>query len=242
MRTVCIDAGNSSIKIAFLENSAILTSVAFAHDDKAGLEEYLKSLPQIDGSILAAVRNVEATIVEAIKQKSDLFINLSADTPVPVHNLYKTPETLGKDRLAAVVGAYSMFPGKDVLIFDAGTALTIDFLDRNGNFRGGNISPGLNMRFKALHEYTEKIFFCEQSDDYQLIGENSSSAIVSGVQFGMIFEVKNYIDIFVKKYPELVVILTGGDMNFFVNKFETRIFAEPNLVFIGLDKIIKYNC
>ena len=168
-------------------------------------------------------------------------MELTAATPVPINNLYKTPETLGKDRLAAVVGAHSLFPDKDVLVFDAGTALTIDFIDKEGNYRGGNISPGLNMRFRALHDYTQKLFLHSQSDDYQLLGADTPSAIISGVQNGMIFEINHYVHHFVKEFPQLVTILTGGDVNFFVNKIEKRIFAEPNLVFIGLKKIIEFN-
>ena len=168
-------------------------------------------------------------------------MELTADTPVPIQNLYKTPETLGKDRLAAIVGAYSLFPDRDVLVFDAGTALTIDFIDKDGNYHGGNISPGLNMRFRALNDYTQKIFLQSQTDDYKLLGDTTASAVVSGVQNGMVFEVKYYIDHFVKKFPDLVIIFTGGDKNFLENKIERFIFAEPNLVFIGLDKILKFN-
>jgi len=148
---------------------------------------------------------------------------------------------LGKDRLAAIVGAYSLFPDRDILIFDVGTALTIDFLDSNGNYHGGNISPGLNMRFRALNDYTQKLPLLSMSDDYEILGKKTSSAIVSGVQFGMVFEIKSYIDHFVKEKPDLVKILTGGDIIFFENKFESNIFAEPNLVFIGLENIIKFN-
>jgi len=166
---------------------------------------------------------------------------LSAETPVPVNNLYKTPETLGKDRLAAVVGAHSLFPDKNILVLDAGTALTIDFIDKDGNYRGGNISPGLNMRFRALHEYTQKLFLQSQSDEYQFLGCDTASAITSGVQNGIIFEINYYIDHFVKQFPGLVTILTGGDVNFLVDKIKKYIFAEPNLVFIGLMKIIEFN-
>jgi len=176
-----------------------------------------------------------------LSQKASHFIELTAATPVPINNLYKTPETLGKDRLAAVVGAHSLFPDKDVLVLDAGTALTIDFIDKGGNYHGGNISPGLNMRFRALHDYTQKLFLHKQTDDYQFLGDDSASAIVSGVQNGIIFEIDYYIDHFVKQFPELVTILTGGDVNFLVNKIKRRIFAEPNLVFIGLMKIIEFN-
>ena len=198
-------------------------------------------MQKADASIVSSVCAVDKSIIDALSQKSTHFIELTADTPIPIRSLYKTPETLGKDRLAAVVGAHSLFAGKNILIFDAGTALTIDFIDKDGCFHGGNISPGLNMRFKALHEHTQKIFLHSQTDDYQLIGNSSASAIVSGVQNGMVFEVNNYIEHFVKKYSDLKIIFTGGDINFFVNKIKCSIFAAPNLVFIGLVNIVKFN-
>jgi type III pantothenate kinase len=205
------------------------------------LETYITSLPQVDACILSSVCAVNQRIVDALSQKARYFMELTATTPVPIRNLYKTPETLGKDRLAAVVGAYSLFPGRDILVIDAGTALTVDFIDREGNYHGGNISPGLNMRFRALHDDTEKLFLQTQTDDYEMIGDTTASAIISGVQYGIIFEINAYVDHFVKKYPTLVTILTGGDTNFFANKIEKHIFAVPNLVFIGLERIVKFN-
>jgi len=241
MNNICIDAGNTLIKVAFMKKSVIRSVAAFSLSDTDKILQHINSLPQTNACIISSVSSVDKTIMDAVLQKSEHFMELTADTPVPIRNLYKTPETLGKDRLAAIVGAYSLFPGKDILVFDVGTALTIDFIDSEGNYHGGNISPGLNMRFRALHDYTQKLPLQSQTEDYQLLGDCTTSAIVSGVQFGMVFEMNSYIDHFVKKNRDLVKILTGGDINFFVNKFENYIFAEPNLVFIGLEKIIEFN-
>ena len=241
MKTICIDAGNTLIKIALTEDSAILSVASFSHADMDGLLRHVRSLPQVDACILSSVGVADQTMIEVVSQKSAHFMELTAATPIPIRNRYKTPETLGKDRLAAVVGANHLFPGRDILVFDAGTALTIDFVDKEGNYSGGNISPGLNMRFRALHDYTQKLSLQAQTDDYLILGDSTASAIVSGVQNGMIFEMNYYVNHFVKKYPQLVTILTGGDINFFVNKFKNRIFAESNLVIIGLEKIIKFN-
>ena len=241
MKTICIDAGNTLIKVAFAEESVIQSVVSFSHDDTGGLVRYVSSLPLADGCIVSSVSVVDQGALDILKQKASYFMELTAATPVPVRNLYQTPETLGKDRLAAAVGAYGLFTGRDILVFDAGTALTIDFIDKEGNYRGGNISPGLKMRFRALNEYTQKLSLQTQTDDYKMIGDSTASAIVAGVQNGIIFEIDAYMDHFVKKFPQLVTILTGGDVNFFVNKIEKRIFAEPNLVLIGLEKIINFN-
>ena len=224
-----------------MEDSVAHHFASFSTADTDGLEQHLKSLPLVGACIMSNVSAVNQKIVDVLKKKSSYFMELTNDTPVPVRNLYKTPETLGKDRLAAIVGAYSLFPCKDILVFDAGTALTIDFVDKDGNYHGGNISPGLNMRFQALHDYTQNLILQTQSDDYQMIADTTSSAIVSGVQNGMIFEINHYIDHFVKKFPDLVTIFTGGDMIFFADKIKMCTFAEPNLVLIGLDVIVKFN-
>ena len=241
MRTICVDAGNTFIKIALMEDGDVTSLAAFPLTDAYSLLQHVASLPQVDACILSSVISILPKIVDVFKQKASYFMELTHETPLPIHNLYQTPETLGKDRLAAIVGAYSLFPGKDILVFDAGTALTIDFIDSEGNFRGGNISPGLNMRFCALHEDTQKLPLMSQSDNYELMGSTTASAIISGVQNGIIFEMNCYVHHFVNKFPTLVKILTGGDINFFVNKFKMRIFAEPNLVFIGLDNIVNFN-
>jgi len=241
MKTICIDAGNTLIKVALMDDGIILSMADFPLDDVGGLLHHITSLPQADACILSGVSAVHEGVVEALMQKAAYFMELTAATPVPVRNLYQTPETLGNDRLAAVVGANSLFPGRDILVFDAGTALTIDFIDREGNYHGGNISPGLNMRFRALHDYTQKLFLQSQTNDYEIIGTSTASAIISGVQNGIIFEINYYINHFVKKIPQLVTILTGGDGIFFENKFERRIFAEPNLVLIGLEKFVNLN-
>jgi len=241
MKTICIDAGNTLTKVALMKDGSVLALDSFSLADTEGLLHHIRSLPQADACILSSVSAVDDGVMDVFQQKTAYFMELTANTPVPVCNLYQTPETLGKDRLAAVVGAYSLFPGKDVLVFDAGTALTIDFIDREGKYHGGNISPGLNMRFRALHDYTQKLSLESQTNDYEMIGTSTASAITSGVQNGIVFEMNYYMNHFVKKFPQLVTILTGGDVNFFENKFETRIFAEPNLVSIGLEKIVLFN-
>lgn len=240
MKLICTDAGNTLIKVALMEDSVIRSVASFPLSD-SGLLAYLSSLSRADACILSSVSVVNHEVIDILSQKSAHFMELTHKTPVPINNLYKTPETLGNDRLAAVVGAYGLFPGRDVLVIDAGTALTIDFIDRAGNYRGGNISPGLNMRFRALHDDTQKLFLQSQTDDFEMIGNTTASAITSGVQNGIIFEINHYINHFVKQFPDLVTVLTGGDVNFFVNKIEKCTFAEPNLVFFGLMKIIEFN-
>ncbi|MDR1667781.1 MAG: type III pantothenate kinase [Bacteroidales bacterium] len=238
---ICIDAGNTFIKIALMEHSAAISQAVFPYGKPAKMQEYLQSLPAAEGVIVASVSLPAQEIFCRIPSKISVCMELTGDTPTPVRNLYQTPASLGKDRLAAAVGAYRLYPQKDILVIDAGTALTFDFIDRQGNFIGGNISPGLNMRFQALHSYTKKIPLATPTHHYRTIGNSTEAAVIAGVQNGIIFEMNEYIRYFKRQNSETIFVMTGGDLIFFVNKIESLIFAQPNLVHIGLEEIFKYN-
>jgi len=169
------------------------------------------------------------------------FIILSAETPLPIQNAYKTKLTLGYDRIADAVGAYSMFPGVNVLIIDAGTAITIDLLTAEGEFYGGNISPGLDLRFRALNEFTSKLPLIKKKEYHPFLGKTTEEAILSGVLSGAAFELDGYIDKLRIQYPDLKIILTGGDIKFFVKKLKNIIFVHSNLNLTGLNRILEYN-
>ena len=134
-----------------------------------------------------------------------------------------------------------MFPGKSVLVVDSGSAITFDLINCKGQYLGGNISPGLKMRFRALNKFTSKLPLLEQSNDFSLISDNTEQAIISGVQRGMIYEIEGYYSELKKKFRDLKVILSGGDSLFFENKLNFRTFAEPDLIFFGLKRILEYN-
>lgn len=175
-------------------------------------------------------------------------------TPIPIRNLYSTPETLGTDRLASVTGAYyeamkhNNDEPTDVLVIDMGTAITYDIIDAAGNYLGGNISPGVAMRLKALHHFTEKLPLVEFShksftapDEVFAIGDSTSSAILNGVIQGVKFEIKGVIEQLLLKYPRLLIFLTGGDYINFEEQLKKRIFADKFLVAKGLNIIRQYN-
>ncbi len=241
MKTLCIDAGNTLIKAAVVEQGVIESIAFFDLTDSKGLLSHLAALPRTNACIISSVSVIAPELMAVLFVHSPFFMELTADTPIPVNNLYTTPETLGKDRLAAVVGAYSLYPGRNVLVIDAGTALTIDFLDDQGNYHGGNISPGLHMRFQALHDYTKRLPLLAPSVDYFLLGNSTDSAIIAGVQNGIIFEIDNYINRFDRQYEGLITLVTGGDVFFFADKVKKPIFAKPNLVLIGLEEISRFN-
>jgi type III pantothenate kinase len=158
-----------------------------------------------------------------------------------VVNSYETPETLGKDRLAAVVGANRLMPETDLLVIDAGTAITFDFIDAHGVYHGGNIAPGIEMRAESLHQFTGKLPRVELKGDVLFLGKNTSEAIISGIIYGAAFEIDGYIDRLLLKYPKLCTFLTGGSSIYFDGKLKNPIFADKNLVLTGLNRILQYN-
>jgi type III pantothenate kinase len=241
LAVICIDAGNTFVKVALMEQTVAQSLSVIPTGDSDALSAHLRALPRAEGGIIANVGMPSPEIMACLLAKSDFCIELTEKTPLPIQNLYQTPATLGKDRLAAVVGAHTLHPGRNVLVIDAGTALTVDFLDHAGNYRGGNISPGLQLRYTALHEHTENLPLLTQTADFKMLGTTTASAIIAGVQFGMIFEINAYISLFRKQYADLLALITGGDAFFFENKIEIPIFAESNLIGIGLESIIRYN-
>ena len=160
---------------------------------------------------------------------------------MPIGNAYLTPETLGRDRLAAAVGATVLYPGENVLIVDFGTAVTIDLVTADATFRGGCISPGMKTRFRALHDYTAKLPLCAATESEELAGLNTRQAIELGVMNGITFEIEGYAARMRSRIEDLCVIFTGGDANFFVKRIKNTIFANCNLVFCGLNRILEYN-
>ena len=166
---------------------------------------------------------------------------LDASTPIPIKNCYKTPKTLGTDRLAVAVAAATRFPGKDVLIVDSGTCITFEFVTASGEYLGGNISPGVCMRLKALNHDTGRLPLEDHKGEIPDLGYNTETAIRSGVINGIKYEIEGYIHSLRKKYPSLLVLLTGGTHFNFDIQLKSGIFADKFLVLRGLNYILKYN-
>ena len=193
----------------------------------------------ISSSILSSVKEINAEISGIVEVYSAEV--LSEKTPLPIINSYKTPLTLGKDRLAAVVGASVLYPRKDVLVFDAGTCLTIDFINSDKEYIGGRISPGIEMRYNALHTFTDKLPLIKSEKNALVIGNDTKTSIISGVQQGVLSEVEMIISDYKNKNNDTVFVVTGGDCFYFEKELKNSIFANPNLVLIGLNEILDYN-
>lgn len=236
-----IDIGNTLAKIAVYSDNKLINLFIFNNFSTDNLLNVLLKHPQIKKVILASVVKHDSSIEKLISKNFHKFLILDHKAKFPFKINYKTKNTLGIDRIAGVAGAYNIYPESNVLIFDLGTALTVDFLNYKNEFCGGNISPGLSIRFRALHDYTGKLPLCEKSETIDMISDNTNSAIVSGVVNGLIFEIDEYINRYSDKYEDLKIILTGGDCLYFEKKLKNTIFVEPNLVLQGLNTILNYN-
>lgn len=235
-----IDIGNTAAKLAVFDGNELLEVCYDSNRSLNGLEELCKKFP-LEKGILGSVVTLDRNLRHQLGRLPFELLLIDPGTPLPVTNRYRSPGTLGCDRIAAVIGASGIFPGRDILVIDAGTALTYEFIDAAGNYLGGNISPGLDMRFKALNMFTDKLPLTDKKGEVLLIGNDTQSAIRSGVIKGMELEMNGYITLLKEKYPELLVFLTGGDEFSFDTKLKNIIFADKFLVLKGLNRILNYN-
>ncbi|MFC2126702.1 type III pantothenate kinase [Bacteroidota bacterium] len=234
---IVIDSGNSVTKIGVFRDSEVSQVQEFSNVNKAiNFVNELK--PQ--NVILSSVKFKPGEFIRSLKIPG-IFLVLNHNTPVPIKNSYDTPKTLGMDRLAAAVGAWSLFPNKNILIIDIGTCTTYDLIQDNGEFIGGSISPGIDIRFQSLHEYTANLPLVRNDWNYITPGQTTEDAIKSGVINGMIAECEGFIYQYQRIYSNLTIILTGGLYKLFESKIKGNIFAVPNLVITGLHRILLYN-
>jgi type III pantothenate kinase len=232
-----IDIGNTCAKIAVMHKNRYLTVARHREITPEVLAPLLAQYP-VTSAIYASVRaGDEAVCAGWLGGKVKKLIHFTHKTATPVKNMYGTPETLGCDRLAAAVGACTLFPATDCMIIDCGTAITIDFVGYNGEFLGGNISPGLQTRFSALHTSTGKLPLGQITDMPQSIGTTTDTAIAAGVLQGALYEIEGYIE---QNAPS-TIIFTGGDALFFAKHIKSSIFVVFNLVLTGLNRVIDYN-
>lgn len=236
-----IDQGNTICKLAFFgEENEILSFHACPQLNVPFLADFLKD-KQLQAGILSTVKDLNPEITNYLKFRIPGFILFDHHTSLPLKNTYHTPQTLGLDRMAAAVGAWSLQPGKPLLIVDMGTAVTFDFVSEDGTYMGGNIAPGMQMRLKSLHEYTDKLPLVEPGMDFSMLGEDTQTAIRSGVMQGLFYEIEGYYKDLHQQHPNLFAFLTGGDLFYFEEKLKNGIFVCKNLVLIGLNRILHNN-
>ena len=240
---ICIDQGNSRTKVAlFRENGKLVKTFMYKVFHSADIER-LFSLYPIKNSIISSVVNVEPAVINALHKLSKRFVLFDHNTPLPILNKYDTPHTLGQDRLAAAVGANSLCPDENLLIIDAGSAITYDFVSENGEYLGGNIAPGIKMRLTVLHSMTKRLPLVEVEENQliPLFGLNTEDAIAAGVLRGISFEVKGYMRTLSERVEHFQTFLTGGNAPYILNNVQSSMRFEKHLVLIGLNRILNFN-
>ncbi len=233
---IAIDCGNTRFKTATFLGNLLEEKNTFSNE--AELKNFLNHQP-FDCAIVSSVSVDGQEILSWVNTTKRLL--LTHTLPLPIHIEYKTPATLGVDRIAAVCGALDIFPEREVLVIDAGTCITYDFLDRHKKYFGGAIAPGIGMRFEALHTFTKRLPLVQATATAALIGDSTESSIRSGVLNGAIAEMEGIIKKYKNLYPEVGVVLCGGDTLFFENNLKPPIFAAPDLVLSGLNRIMLHH-
>ena len=244
MPNLVIDIGNSSVKLAVFDTNNIVYNLTRPAVTTAFIDQ-LTSTKNVDNLVVSSVKNDLGFDEDAIATNVN-YLKFNARTKIPIKNKYQNPESLGLDRLAAVIGANYLYPKHAVLVIDAGTCITYDSINEAGEYYGGSISPGIKMRFDAMHHFTAKLPLVNFDADFrENFGKNSEEAISSGAINGAVYEAEGFIKAFLSTRPNSKIILCGGDSGFFDTKFKNSIFAdlilhEPNLVLIGLNTVVNY--
>lgn len=228
-----LDFGNTSIKAALFENNELLQSVVIP--DRAALEKYIHEV-KYQNTLISSVSDLHKDFPFL-----DDFEVLSNNTSLPFSTAYATPSTLGSDRIAAIAGAQIIFPKTDCLVIDTGTCITYDLITAESIYKGGGISPGINMRFEALHNFTAKLPLVQPSREVELVGNSTEKSILSGVMNGVIGELNAIVAAYKERFPTIKIVLCGGDNELFESKLKESIFVQPKLVLYGLNRIIEYN-
>ncbi len=235
-----IDVGNTRIKVALYKETALRYETIFLKKRIISEIKKIKKEFEIDNAIISSVASLSMTSLDKIKNLFPL-LQLGYKTKIPFKNKYKTLKTLGVDRIALVVAAVECYPNQNVLVIDAGTCITYDFVDENGIYSGGAIAPGVEMRYKALHTFTANLPLLKSVYPNNLIGDSTKNAIHSGVVNGILFEIKGIIEQYKQENENLTIVLTGGDTNFLAKRLKNGIFAKPNFLLEGLNTILNYN-
>lgn len=232
-----IDYGNTRIKAALFSGTKLHEKFLFSTSQQ--LKNFLEK-ERFEHSLVSSVNEPTEEVLSWINCTGKKLL-LATNLPLPINILYATPNTLGVDRIAAVCGAMEIFPKQNCLVIDAGTCINYEFIDAGLNYHGGAISPGIKMRFDAMHKFTARLPLIKEFNKAELVGNSTESCMTSGVVNGVLAEVNGIIEQYSQKFTDLGVILCGGDAYFFENNLKQPIFAAPDLVLYGLNRILEHN-
>jgi type III pantothenate kinase len=233
-----IDNGNTALKIGVFDGDALLFQGVYCNQDTSNLLTDLAKFQY--RKVLVSKVSPLPPALESLLAKHSVVIQLNPSTLLPITNYYKTPETLGNDRLANAIAANMLFPNQNCLIVDVGTCIKYDFIS-NSSYLGGAISPGLMMRYKSLNYYTSQLPLLNPIENPDLLGIDTQSSMHSGVINGMKSEILGFMSQYLEKYSSIQFILTGGDCRYFLNLSKTSIFVDPFLNLKGLNTILQFN-
>ena len=244
---LAVDLGNTQHKLFVFDGAKLASAFSFAKLRADDLKNIFQKYP-IQSAILSSVIKDGAAVKQFLKKRTH-FLELNSALPLPIKIKYKTPATLGSDRITCAVGGAKLFPKQNVLIIDAGTCIKYDFVNAKGEYLGGSISPGLQMRFKALNYFTQKLPLVEiavikqktKNKKQEFIGATTEESILAGVQQGIIGELNGFAEIYRRRFRSLKIVFTGGDAPRFAAAVIFRTFAAPNLIATGLNEILQYN-
>jgi type III pantothenate kinase len=237
---IAIDVGNTRIKSAVFEGNAILESLVFSRIElEKNIQNILKKYKKVTHLVVSSVSDIEKESFLAFENLVNIHF-VSHSDPFPFVNRYKTPKTLGVDRMVLATGATLQFPNQNRLIIDAGTCVTYDFIDESNNYLGGAISPGLQLRYTSLHNFTAKLPLLELEQPEHFIGKSTSESMHSGVVSGLVYEIDGFIEEYKAMYPNFIIILTGGDAVFLAKRLKNTIFANSNFLLESLNQIFQY--
>ncbi|HUH74910.1 MAG TPA: type III pantothenate kinase [Chitinophagales bacterium] len=239
MHLICLDIGNTRLKVGIFHPQKEAEFIVFPNYDLETFHSLTKKYPTHQ-FVCSNTALLSTTIDSFLKQTSN-FLEINHQIDFPFDNLYETPHTLGTDRMALVAGAISLYPNKNCLIIDAGTSITLDFINQNGEYLGGSIHPGIEMRLKALYNFTGKLPLVKDDWRENLIGKSTNECIQIGTVKAAVYEIEQFISEYRENFEDLVVLLSGGNTEIFFYKLKNEIFAHPNLVLLGLKTIALYN-
>ena len=235
-----IDIGNTQIKVAVFQETILIFKDQFSSDQLISRVLSISEQYNIKEGIISHVTNLDQTLLLELKKIVKL-IELDYQTKLPFLNKYLTPKTIGVDRLALIAGAKGQFPNQNVLVIDAGSCITFDFINKKAEYFGGDISPGIEMRYKAVNHYTANLPLLNRIELLPELGDSTQNAIHRGILNGVIQEIEGVIGQYQTKNQKLTVVLTGGDTIFLAKNLKSSIFAIPNFLLEGLNSILIHN-
>ena len=236
-----IDVGNTNVKVAVFKQFNLVDKFVFQKNNfQNNFQKIFKKHPNHAKAVLSSVSMLDEKDNEWLKNQIEV-IEINADSVFPFKNIYTTPNTLGVDRRVLASGAVLQYPNQDVLIIDAGTCITYDFITNKKEYLGGAISPGLRLRYQALNDYTAKLPLLENNLPDNFIGNSTDQSIHSGVVNGLCYEIEGFISEFSVKKEQFTIILTGGDAIFLANRLKSTIFADENFLLKSLHQLYTYS-